>query len=77
MNRVVVAIAALVCVLTPLAAFADGVSPRVVSLPRGPGSVEGLGGNFEANASTGGASYQVSFRMPPAVGNIVQQLGIA
>lgn len=55
---------------------ADGVSPRVISLPSGPGSVDGLGGNFEPGPSSGGASYNVAIHMPPAVAGLVPGLSL-
>ncbi len=55
---------------------ADGVSPTVISLPTGPGSVDGLGGNFEPSPSSGGASYNVAIHMPPAVAGLVPGLSL-
>ena len=52
----------------PSAAFAQdksGVKPQVISLPSGPGSLEGLGENFAPNLSTGTSSYPVNFTVPP------------
>ncbi|MCX6047961.1 MAG: FG-GAP-like repeat-containing protein [Chloroflexi bacterium] len=43
----------------------SGVKPQVISLPSGPGSLEGLGENFEPNLSTGTASYPVKFTAAP------------
>jgi RHS repeat-associated protein len=58
----------LVTLLLPTVAFAQGksgVSPQVISLPSGPGSLEGLGETFEPNLSTGTASYPVKFTAAP------------
>ncbi|MEZ4864233.1 MAG: toxin TcdB middle/N-terminal domain-containing protein [Caldilineaceae bacterium] len=55
-------------VLTPATAFAQdksGVKPQVISLPSGPGSLEGLGESFEPNLSTGTSSYPVKFAAAP------------
>ncbi|MCB0171331.1 MAG: VCBS repeat-containing protein [Anaerolineae bacterium] len=58
---------------TPSLAQADdpdsksGVSPQVISLPSGPGSLEGLGESFEPDLSTGTASYPVNFLVVPGV----------
>ncbi len=44
-----------------------------ISLPTGPGSIEGLGKAFEPSLNTGGASYSVSIAVPPgAVGHAPQ-----
>ncbi|MEZ4735444.1 MAG: SpvB/TcaC N-terminal domain-containing protein, partial [Caldilineaceae bacterium] len=56
----------------PAAAFAQdksGVKPQVISLPSGPGSLEGLGENFEPNLSTGTSSYPVKFSTAPGRGS--------
>src|SRR5688572_31764387 len=53
---------------TPSAAFAQdksGVKPQVISLPSGPGSLEGLGETFEPELSTGTSSYPVNFVAAP------------
>jgi RHS repeat-associated protein len=55
----------------------SGVNPSIISLPQGPGSIEGLGASFEPNAQSGGASYRVPFQLPPAVGGLVPSLGLA
>ncbi|RIK34052.1 MAG: hypothetical protein DCC55_33810, partial [Chloroflexi bacterium] len=55
-------------VLIPAVAFAQGksgVTPQVISLPSGPGSLEGLGETFEPNLSTGTSSYPVKFTAAP------------
>ena len=43
----------------------SGVSPQVISLPSGPGSLEGLGETFEPDLSTGTSSYPVKFTAAP------------
>ena len=43
----------------------SGVKPQVISLPSGPGSLEGLGENFAPNLSTGTSSYPVNFMAAP------------
>ncbi|GAI02769.1 unnamed protein product [marine sediment metagenome] len=48
----------------------NGVSPNTVSLPSGPGSIEGLGESFQPMLNTGTARYAVKIAMPPgAAGN--------
>lgn len=45
----------------------SGVSPQVISLPSGPGSLEGLGESFEPELSTGTAGYPFKLSLPPGV----------
>lgn len=61
----------------PLAHAQRGASPRTLSLPSGPGSVEGLGSSFEPSPQSGGASYSVPFAMPQAVGGFVPSLSLS
>ncbi|HAM73307.1 MAG TPA: hypothetical protein DCM86_16865 [Verrucomicrobiales bacterium] len=39
-----------------------------ISLPKGPGSIEGLGESFQPSLNTGTASHRVPVRVPPGVG---------
>lgn len=55
----------------------SGVRPEVLSLPDGPGSIEGLGDTFEPNPATGTASYSVAFQVPPGVGGFVPSLALS
>ncbi|RIK31000.1 MAG: hypothetical protein DCC55_36930, partial [Chloroflexi bacterium] len=62
------ALTAGILALTPTSAHAQdksGVKPQVISLPSGPGSLEGLGETFEPNLSTGTSSYPVKFTAAP------------
>ncbi|MDR4484357.1 MAG: toxin TcdB middle/N-terminal domain-containing protein [Nitrospirales bacterium] len=45
----------------------SGVMPEVLSLPTGPGSIEGLGPSFEPLLNTGAASYSIPLQVPPGV----------
>ena len=42
-----------------------GVSPQTISLPSGPGSIEGLGESFQPQLNTGTATYSIKFKLPP------------
>src|SRR5207253_4195461 len=42
----------------------SGVNPSVISLPKGAGSIEGLGESFEPQLNTGGSTYGVSISVP-------------
>ena len=43
----------------------SGVNPNVISLPSGPGSIEGLGESFEPQLNSGTSAYQVPLIIPP------------
>lgn len=49
------------------AANKSGVEPQVISLPKGPGSAEGLGESFEPQLNTGTATYRVKIAVSPGV----------
>lgn len=53
--------------LTTSAENKSGVKPQVLSLPSGPGSIEGLGAAFEPQLNTGGSSYSVNLEVPPGI----------
>jgi RHS repeat-associated protein len=43
----------------------SGTKPSILSLPSGPGSIEGLGKAFQPQINTGTASYAVALKLPP------------
>jgi len=43
----------------------SGVKPSVLSLPSGPGSIEGLGESFEPQLNSGTATYPIKLKVPP------------
>jgi len=45
----------------------NGVGLQKISLPSGPGSIEGLGDSFEPQLNSGTASYSVKIQIPPGV----------
>lgn len=47
-----------------LGADKSGVSPNSISLPKGPGSIEGLGDAFQPSLATGTAKYGLKVLMP-------------
>lgn len=57
--------------MLPLLSVAEedntGVKTNNISLPSGPGSLEGLGKAFEPSLNTGGASYSVSIAVPAGI----------
>ena len=54
----------------------SGVKPNTVSLPEGPGSIEGLGESFEPTLSDGTAKYALGMTVPPGPGGTTPNLGI-
>ena len=52
----------------------SGVSPNVISLPSGPGSIEGLGDSFEPQLNSGAARYQVAVEVPPGRGGFTPEI---
>ncbi len=51
--------------LMALGADKNGVSPNTISVPKGPGSIEGLGESFQPSLNTGTAKYAVGLKVPP------------
>jgi RHS repeat-associated protein len=47
------------------AADKSGVGPNAISLPKGPGAVEGLGESFQPHLNTGTASTALPLKLPP------------
>src|SRR5689334_25218356 len=47
------------------AADKNGVSPNAISLPSGPGSIEGLGDSFQPALNSGTMRYGIPLSVPP------------
>ena len=54
-----------------------GVSSQSISVPKGPGTIEGMGESFSAQASTGIATFSVPFALPAARGDAQPSLGLS
>src|SRR6266571_5026117 len=61
---VVVAAVSLTCIVHSATVDKSGVKPSVLSLPSGPGSIEGLGKAFQPQLNTGTATYSVPVKVP-------------
>jgi RHS repeat-associated protein len=60
-----------------LAEDKNGVSPNTISLPSGPGSIEGLGEAFQPMLNTGTAKYGVKVALPAGVAGHTPQLSLS
>ena len=65
--------------LTPacLADDKSGVTPNTISVPTGPGAIEGLGESFQPSLNTGTASYGISLKVPPGTAGHAPPLRLA
>ena len=55
----------------------SGVEPQVISLPKGPGSIEGLGESFEPQLNTGTATYGLKIKVSPGVGKFQPEVSLS
>ncbi len=55
----------------------SGVKPNVLSLPSGPGSIEGLGESFEPQLNSGTATYRVPLSLPPGRAGFAPSLALS
>lgn len=60
----------LLCAVCGVAAPKDGVGLSKISLPSGPGSIEGLGDSFEPQLNSGTSAYSVKVAIPPGVNGL-------
>ena len=54
----------------------NGVAPNTISLPSGPGSIEGLGEAFQPMLNTGTAKYSVNIALPAGVAGHTPSLSL-
>src|SRR5437870_100838 len=54
----------------------SGVRPEVLSVPSGPGSIEGLGDAFSPSQHTGTGNFSIPIRVPPAVAGFVASVAL-
>lgn len=63
-SRLSVAAVFVSCGMAVFAADKNGVSPQTISLPSGPGSVQGLGESFQPQLNSGSGSHSVPIQLP-------------
>src|SRR5262245_53434782 len=61
---------------TGFTADKNGVAPQAISLPSGPGSIQGLGESFQPQLNTGSGSTAVKLALPRGPGGITPQLSL-
>lgn len=54
----------------------SAMSPTVLNIPDGPGSISGLGESFSQSTYSGMGTYAYSFILPPALGGLTPRLGL-
>lgn len=54
----------------------NGVSPQTISLPSGPGSIQGLGESFQPQLNSGSGSYSVALQLPKGPGGSGPELSL-
>lgn len=64
-------------VVWPVAAQKSGVSPNVLSLPQGPGSLGGIGENVSANLNMGLMSYPIKIILPQGRTGFTPSIGVS
>ena len=60
-----------------LAIDKNGVAPQAISLPSGPGSIQGLGESFQPQLNTGSGSSGIKLALPRGPGGITPDLSLA
>ena len=54
----------------------NGVAPNTISLPKGPGSIEGLGEAFQPSLNTGTGKHAVGLKLPPGTAGHTPQMAL-
>src|SRR5262249_39098725 len=68
---------AFLCGQSALAADKSGVGPNTISLPKGPGAIEGLGESFQPHLNTGTASSGFALQLPPGTAGHTPALSLS
>src|ERR1051325_3446517 len=59
------------------AADKSAVGPSAISVPKGPGSIEGLGESFQPSLNSGTAKYGVGIKVPPGTAGHAPSLSLS
>lgn len=59
-----------------IAADKNGVAPTAISVPTGPGSIEGLGESFQPSLNSGTAKYEINLLLPPGTAGHAPSLSL-
>ena len=70
-TAILLCLAVAVCATPAAADDKNGVAPNTISLPSGPGTLEGLGGSFQPFLNTGTAGYEMAIAVPPGVNELL------
>jgi RHS repeat-associated protein len=77
MRAFIASVFAIAASLAASSSFASStLEPTHISLPSGPGSIEGLGRNFAPSLASGTASYGVDIEVPPSAGGFGPHLSL-
>src|SRR4029077_19625181 len=60
--------------LSAISSDKNGVAPGAISVPKGPGSIEGLGESFQPTLNTGTAKYEIALKVPPGTAGLAPDL---
>ncbi len=66
-----------VCLLSCVSlADKSGTRPQLINVPKGPGSVSGLGESFQVVLNSGSATESIPLKLPPGTGGMTPQVAL-
>ncbi len=72
----VIILVPMLAVVSAQAADKNGVSPQVISLPSGPGSIQGLGESFQPQLNSASGAFSVPIQLPRAATGFAPSLAL-